>query len=130
MADKFLPQRDRKYLEDKKIQYREMNDGARNGLIIDNFVIGQNGKFNIEETSLLIFIPPGYPDVPPDMLYFSPDVLYKDGNRFPPNADVKENHFNQIWQRWSRHNHGDSWRPGIDGIHSCLQKVYTALKQC
>lgn len=75
MADKFLPQRDRKYLEDKKIQYREMNDGARNGLIIDHFIFGQNGKFNIEEASLLIFIPPGYPDVPPDMFYFSPDVF-------------------------------------------------------
>ncbi len=130
MDKKFLPFKDRQYLESKEFQYREINDGARNGLIIDHFQVGNNGKFSINEVTLLIFIPPGYPDVSPDMFYCNPDIKFNNGHSFPPQADVKENYFNQSWQRWSRHITVDSWRPGIDGIQSYLQKIYTALRSC
>jgi hypothetical protein len=130
MDKKFLPSGDRLYLDGKGFHYREINDGARNGLIIDHFNLEPKGKFNLEEVSLLIIIPSGYPDIHPDMFYCLPEIHLKNSNGFPPQAEVMEDHFGQKWQRWSRHISPDSWRPGIDGIFSYLQKIYTALRNC
>jgi hypothetical protein len=29
------------------------------------------------------------------------------------------------WQRWSRHN--NSWRPGVDGLHTMIKRIEHAL---
>ena len=81
--DKFLPSFDRAYLEEKLYSYKEVNDGARNGLIISDFKLPE-GKYTVSCSSLMIIIPQGYSDIPPDMFYFSPAltmVLYIKGNR-------------------------------------------------
>jgi hypothetical protein len=127
MDKKFVPMKDRAYLESKGFQYKEINDGARNGLIINNFPINEE-KFKIKEASLLIILPNGYSDVAPDMFYFSPDLKLANSNTYPAAADVFENYFGVNWQRWSRHFDGNNWRSGIDGIESYIQRVITALK--
>jgi len=126
MDKKFLPINDRLYLDSKGYQYKEINDGPLNGLIIDKFPL-KNGKFSINESSLLILIPQGYPDVPPDMFYFSPELHLSSSNSFPVQANVFVDHFQIKWQRWSRHADASTWRPGIDGIYSYIQRVKTAL---
>jgi hypothetical protein len=127
MDKKFVPLKDRAYMESKGFQYREINDGARNGLIIDNFPINE-GKFNVKESTLLIILPNGYSDVPPDMFYFNPELKLTSTNNYPAAADVFENYFDIKWQRWSRHFDKNHWRSGIDGIESYIQRVITALK--
>ncbi|MBP6301875.1 MAG: hypothetical protein KBB37_01840 [Bacteroidia bacterium] len=128
MDKKILPLKDRNYLESKGYQYREISDGASNGLIIDNFNVTPTEKFNAKQASLLIILPQGYPDVPPDMFYFTPELRFTSNNTFPDRADQLVNHFQIKWQQWSRHANASEWRIGIDGIHSYLQRVVTALK--
>ena len=40
--------------------------------------------FDYEESDLLIRLSPGYPDVAPDMWWFSPPVRLADGKELPP----------------------------------------------
>lgn len=127
MDSTFLPSKDRSYLHGKQIKYREINNGAYKGLIIDDFNIFPIEKFTQEKASLLIILPTGYPDVPPDMFYFSPELKLKASGTFPAQADQFPIYFNQKWQQWSRHAPASEWRAGKDGIHSYLQRVYTAL---
>lgn len=128
MDSVFLPAFDRGYLQSKGYKFREINDGAKNGLIIENFPVTPEGKFNTAVAQLLILIPRGYPDVAPDMFYFHPAVQFAGSNANPAQADVNENHFGTNWQRWSRHSTPEAWRPGIDGVNSYVQRVLTALK--
>ena len=79
-------------------------------------------------TTLLIRLPPGFPDVAPDMFWLSEHVTRTDGNLIPA-IDVSEPHLGRTWQRWSRHIAG-RWRPGTDDlrsymayIRSCVQKA-------
>lgn len=121
----FLPESDRDYLNQKGYTFREVTDNAKNGLIISNWTLPE-GKYNHEGSDLLIFIPTGYPDIPPDMFYFYPAILLPE-NRYAPASEVFEP-FNTIsWQRWSRHLGAEHWRSGVDGIHTYLKRVETAL---
>lgn len=127
MDNVILPRQDREYLNIKGFEYRETNEGAKKALIIDNFQLPDT-KFTENKSSLMIYLPDGYPDVPPDMFYFSPALLLKQNNHQPAAADVPENYLGITWQRWSRHAPAEEWRRGIDGIHSYLQRVILALK--
>lgn len=119
--------KDRTFLKSKGLQFREVNDGPKVGLIIDNFPVKPDEKFDCEASSLLIILPSGYPDVPPDMFYFDPPIKLKASNGYPAQADLIEAHFQTNWQRWSRHAPTSDWRSGKDGIQSYLQRVVTAL---
>lgn len=124
----FLPKKDIEYLEAKGLQYLEVQENGRNGLIIENYLLPE-GKYNVSTTKLLIFIPQGYNDVNPDMFYCYPKLTLNPYNSMPA-ATEGNIAFNSVnWQQWSRHlNTGNDWRPGIDGLPSYLQKVNQALK--
>lgn len=126
--DSFIPGKDREYLKDKGLQFTEIVEEKRNGLIIDNFTIPER-KFNVSTIKLLIFIPPNYPDVNPDMFYCYPKVTFA-GTMQGPVGTEGVVQFNGVqWQQWSRHlNVGNDWRPGIDGIESYLQKVIHSFR--
>lgn len=123
----FLPEFDRDYLVQKNFDFEEKVEGGTNGLIINNWILPLH-KFNMETSNLLILIPSGYPDVPPDMWYFNPDILLKPSNTFARATEAKINFNGIVWQRWSRHLAPNEWRSGTDGIHSYLIKVQTALE--
>lgn len=127
MDNVILPRQDREYLNLKGFNYRETQEGDKKALIIDNFQLPET-KFTENKSTLMIYLPDGYPDVPPDMFYFSPALLLNPNNNQPAAANVQENYLGIIWQRWSRHAPSEDWRRGIDGIHSYLQRVILALK--
>lgn len=127
MVDSFLPSNDRRFLTTKGYSFREVNDGANKGLIIDNFLTLPEKKYNQANSSLLVILPTGYPDVPPDMFYFQPALTLAVTNSYPAYADVMQVCFQQTWQRWSRHAPTSDWRVGKDGIHSYIQRVLMAL---
>lgn len=122
----FLPEFDREYLVAKGHQFEEKPDANRNGLIIRNYELPK-GKFNHERADLLILIPQGYPDTRPDMWYFFPAILLAPSNRPARQTQATINFEGKTWQRWSRHYPANEWRPGIDGIHTYLKKIDTAL---
>jgi hypothetical protein len=122
----FLPESDREYLASKAITYELKSLNGTNGLIIKDWVLPLD-KYNRETADLLILIPPGYPDVHPDMWYFSPAILLKPNNAYPRQTNAQINFDAREWQRWSRHLSPGEWRSTTDGIHTFLQKVINAL---
>lgn len=124
-APTFLPARDREYLAEKGITYEEVVDGGQRGVILRQYPLPA-GLFDTAEADLLILIPTGYPDVPPDMFYMLPWVKLSGNNALPRCADQPHPFAGQTWQRWSRHN--SEWRPGVDGIWSMLKRVDHALE--
>jgi len=123
----FLPEFDRDYLLEKGYQFEEKIDANRNGLILRNWLLPVE-KYNLLTSDLLILIPNGYPEVRPDMWYFNPAILLAPSNRPARQTQISINFEGKAWQRWSRHYPANEWRSGIDGIHTYLKKVQTALE--
>lgn len=123
----FLPEFDRDYLLKKGYQFEEKIDANRNGLILRNWLLPV-GKYNLLTSDLLILIPNGYPEVRPDMWYFNPAILLAPSNISARQTQANINFEGKAWQRWSRHYPANEWRSGVDGIHTYLKKVQTALE--
>jgi hypothetical protein len=73
---------------------------------------------------LLLRLQPGYPDIPPDMWWFSPAVTRTDRQPIPA-TNVTEQHLGRSWQRWSRHLQPGQWISGVD----TLQTYFAILRQ-
>jgi hypothetical protein len=123
----FLPEFDRDYLMEKGYSFEEKIDANRNGLILRNWILPE-GKFNLQTSDLLILIPNGYPEVRPDMWYFNPAILLAPSNRPARQTQININFESIVWQRWSRHYPAHEWRSGVDGIHTYLKKIQSALE--
>ena len=80
------------------------------------------------EADLLVRLSPGYPDVPPDMWWFSPAVHLANGGLLPA-TDVVETYLGRTWQRWSRHFNSGQWQSGVDGLESFLALVRQDLRR-
>lgn len=78
---------------------------------------------------LLLRLSPGYPDVCPDMWWFSPAVTRSDG-RVIPATESQEIYLGRTWQRWSRHFNPGQWMAGVDGVQSYLALVDQELRRC
>ncbi|MFP5274976.1 E2/UBC family protein [Coleofasciculus sp.] len=121
----FLPSRDRKYLESKSFAFEEIVDGCNKGIVLPKFRLPAQ-KYNANQVDVLIILPPGYPDVAPDMFYLEPWIKLVQGNRYPKAANNPFSFSGRSWQRWSRHN--NEWRRGVDGIWTMLKRIEYALE--
>lgn len=121
----FLPETDVAYLNEKGIAHEEVQENGQKGLILQAFGLPP-ARFDANSADVLIILPPGYPDVPPDMFYLLPWVRLTAGNRYPKAADQSYSFRGKNWQRWSRHN--NEWRPNVDGIWTMLRRVAAALQ--
>lgn len=121
----FLPEKDREYLDAKGIVYEEHVQGSQKGVILKGFSL-PSGRFDAEAADVLILLPPGYPDAPPDMFYTLPWLKLAGRGCYARRADQPFNFNGQRWQRWSRHN--NEWRPGADGIWTMIKRVEHALE--
>lgn len=122
----FLPESDRAYLASKGMSFEEVVDGSKNGVILKARPL-PSGRFDAPAADILIILPPGYPDVPPDMFYLLPWVKLVPANRYPNAANQPVTFNGQSWQRWSRHN--STWRPGVDGIWTMIKRIEDALEK-
>ena len=122
----FLPSRDRRYLLERGLAFEEVVAGSANGLVFPIFALPP-GKFDRDSSDLLILLPSGYPDLPPDMFYLNPWVRLAATNHYA-RCTEHPHQFNSInWQRWSRHN--NEWRRGKDGIWTMLKRIEHALQE-
>ena len=94
-------------------------------VIIPAFGLGAG--FDQAQADLLLRLAPGYPDVPPDMWWFSPSVRRADGAEIPATQAI-EHHFGRPWQRWSRHLTPGQWRSGVDCLESYIAIVRNELR--
>ncbi|ACX87199.1 conserved hypothetical protein [Pectobacterium parmentieri WPP163] len=122
----FLPPKDSAYLEGRGIAYAEISEAGQVGVVLKALAL-QEGKFSANSVDVLVLLPPGYPDCPPDMFYCLPWLKLLPNGNDPRAASVQQTFNGQIWQRWSRHN--NEWRPGVDGLHTMLKRIELALAE-
>ena len=121
-----LPLKDRRYLENRRIAFEVVVDGEQRGIVLCDFPLPPR-LFNAETADVLIVLPSGYPDTPPDMFFITPWLKLKSSECYPRKANSSFNFGERNWQRWSRHN--TQWRQGTDGIWTMLKRVETALQE-
>jgi hypothetical protein len=120
-----LPSSDAAYLGQKGIAYDEVEENGQKAIVFRAYGLPA-ARFDSSRADILIILPPGYPDVAPDMFYLLPWVRLAAVNRYPNAADQPFSFKGQIWQRWSRHN--NEWRPNVDGIWTMLKRIDAALQ--
>lgn len=119
-----LPEADRDFLIARRIACDITVDGGMTNVLL--FAWALPPGLNIDSADLLIRLPGGYPDVAPDMWWFDPPVLGRDGRSFP-GTDAQETHVGRVWQRWSRHFQAGQWQSGADGLESYLALIRGVL---
>jgi hypothetical protein len=77
-------------------------------------------------TTLMLRLPPGFPDAAPDMFWLDPPAQHHGATI--PGTEAREPYLGRTWQRWSRHIQGQ-WRPGIDNLGTYLAYVRRCLDQ-
>ena len=66
-----LPSSCRRYLDGRGIPFEELQEGGQKALVLKQFGL-PTGRFDAPSADLLILLPGGYPDNPPDMFYANP----------------------------------------------------------
>ena len=119
-----LPSEDTEYLNAHyPSQWRKVAEGgAKYGICIEDFAVPDG--YTARQATLMILIPSGYPGAMVDMFYFCPPLGRLDGVAI--DALASETHFDQTWQRWSRHY---EWHPGEDSIVRHIEFVTEQLVQ-
>ena len=78
-------------------------------------------------SSILLRLPPGFPDAAPDMFWLDPAVRGPEAQVIPGTESMQE-FLGRTWQRWSRHIQ-QQWRPGVDSLATYLAYVRHCLNQ-
>ena len=91
------------------------------GVLIQDFPLPVG--YEPERASLLVLLPPGYPNAKLDMFFLNPPVRRNDGQGI--GALTQTTHFGQEWQRWSRHY---SWQPGVHCLATHLQYAENTMR--
>ena len=115
-----LPPFDQEYLEERYPAASVQSEKGMLCVIVPGLVLPAG--FTVQESDLLLRLAQGYPDVAPDMWWFSPALVRRDGAAIAQ-TQVTETHLGRQWQRWSRHFQPGQWRPGIDCLESYLALI-------
>jgi len=119
-----LPEVDSQYLADRGIEHSVLTDAGMTCVIFQGWPL-PNG-YDQPSSDLLVRLPGGYPDVPPDMWWFCPAIRLANGQVIPA-TDATEQHAGRTWQRWSRHFQAGQWQSGIDSLESYLALINREL---
>jgi hypothetical protein len=111
-----LPE-DAAFLSDRRIEHEVHEDGAMTCVILRGWTLPAG--LDRAEADVLLRLPPGYPDVAPDMWWVDPPVCCASGEKIPATQSV-EVHLGQQWQRWSRHFAAGQWQAGIDHLENFI----------
>lgn len=77
------------------------------------------------KTSILVKLPPLFPDAAPDMFWASPPLALRGGGT--PQAAGIEQINGQPWQRFSWHLQPNTWRPGVSTLRDYIRVVILRL---
>jgi hypothetical protein len=112
-------------LDDLALAYQLTTEAGFTLLQVTDYPVG-NGLAPAR-TTLLLRLPPGFPDATPDMFWLDPPVTTTAGTAIA-GTEAREIHAGRTWQRWSRHIQGQ-WRPGVDNLATYLTYVRRCLDQ-
>jgi hypothetical protein len=120
-----LPQADLAYLLERASDYQISSEANMVCLVLREYALPLG--YDRPRSDLLLRLSPGYPDVPPDMWWFSPPIRLATGQTVKA-TDCMEQHLGRPWQRWSRHFNPGQWRPGVDCLETFLALVRKNLE--
>lgn len=86
-----------------------------------------NDAFKPECATLLIKLPPGFPDAAPDMFWLHPPVSTAAGG-VPQGASMAEM-LGKTWQQFSWHLAAGAWVPGVSTLRDYLRCVRARLEK-
>lgn len=121
-----LPERDRRYLDNSGYRYEVVQENGSIGIVLKDFPLPE-GKFVQATADTLIILPGGYPDACPDMFFMYPTVTLAATGALPRATQGVLSFASRPWQQWSRHS--GQWRPGVDGIHTMVNRALNALRE-
>lgn len=119
-----LLQEDVKFLDTLNLNWETFMYNNVGYILIHDFSIPDG--YNESKTLLALIIPPSYPTVEFDMMYFFPHISRKDTN--PINALTTHNIDGKIFQRWSRHRNAGEWISGVDNLETHILSISSWLK--
>lgn len=121
-----LPEPDSSYLAEKNLAHQVSVESQMVCVVFPSWKLPPG--YDRESADLLVRLPAGYPDTPPDMWWFDPAVRPANG-QVAPATDAIEHHLGRPWQRWSRHFNAGQWRSGIDGLESYIALIRRELER-
>jgi hypothetical protein len=118
---------DEAYLKGKRYEFEVRADQGLICVVITNYELPPG--FDRPSSNLLLRLPQGFPDAPPDMFWFTPPIRLQVDGSFPPAAAQMEQYLGEMWQRFSRHLNAGAWRPGTDNLASYLALIGAELER-
>ena len=115
-----LPEDDVEHLDARGLPWETVVDGPRQLLLVHDFPVPDG--YCARTVTLALIIPPGYPTVQIDMVYFDPAVVRTDHQ---PIGALSTLVIDGVpFQRWSRHRTMENpWRSGLDDVSTHLALV-------
>jgi hypothetical protein len=114
-----LPEEDLAALDADGRQWETIRDGNSMWLLVHGFPLPSG--FMIEEASVAVGIPSGYPSAQLDMVFFHPAIQRIDGKKIPA-TEATQTVDGRPWQRWSRHyTSANPWKAGEYNVATHLQ---------
>ncbi|HLA63164.1 MAG TPA: multiubiquitin domain-containing protein, partial [Rhodothermales bacterium] len=121
-----LPDHDVEYLDARGLPWETIVDEQRLFILVHDFPLPDG--YDAGTVTVALMIPPGYPTVEFDMVYFDPPVVRAD--RKPIGALSTLIIDGAAFQRWSRHRtQQNPWRLGLDDVSTHLALVEEWLEQ-
>jgi hypothetical protein len=118
---------DAAYLRRQEYEWVELPEGGLLSVVIRKFRLPVG--YQVDSADLLVRLPPGFPDAPPDMWWFDPPLKLRSTGTMPLATEAVEAYVGRTWQRWSRHLPPGYWRPGRSGLESYLTLVRKDLEK-
>jgi len=115
-----LPRSDIAHLDERAIVHEIASESGMICVVLPQWPLPSG--LDRSAADLLLRLSPGYPDVAPDMWWFSPAVHLANGTPLPATS-VVETYLGRQWQRWSRHFTNGQWQSGVDGLASYLALI-------
>lgn len=120
-----LPSIDQDYLDESYPGHTVSNELGTICVVVPDFQLPKG--FKQSSANLLLRLETGYPDIKPDMWWFTPAIQRLDDRQIP-RTETENVYFERKWQRWSRHLTDEQWKPGIDSIQSYMTVIRQDLK--
>jgi hypothetical protein len=112
-------------LDDLGYAYDVVSDGGFVSVVLKD--VAMPSGIDPRVSSILLRLPPGFPDAAPDMFWLDPPVKGPAG-RVIPGTESVQSFLGRTWQRWSRHIQ-HQWRPGVDSLGTYIAYVRHCLNQ-
>lgn len=122
-----LPATDETFLTERALAHSIHVESGMTCLVLPQWRLPDG--YDLKIVDLLLRLPSGYPDLPPDMWWFDPPIHLASGVTVPA-TDAMEHYLGRTWQRWSRHFEHGHWKSGIDGLESYVAIIREELTRC